>query len=131
VGLASEEERSGRAHLALEGGGIALRLRVTPVTQQVLSRDEVGHRLVAAGGEMRTGRLRSPLEVALTPARLGEVGERIAIERPGSGHLLESRPGQGQHAASQVDPSQARLDRTARTIHAGLIGSLVALGHGR
>ena len=93
---------------------MTLRLGHEPTPGVLLGEDEMDDRLVAAGAEMSMAGFRRALEVAAPPADLGEVGEGLAVERAGAGHLLERGARERQQPAPQVDAREARVGAALR-----------------
>jgi hypothetical protein len=112
-GLASKQTLDAWANQALDLRSMCSCLGRPALAIRVLRDDQVGERLVASSLEMSLGGFRSTLEVAAAPARLCQVGKRLTVELPRSGHLLELGAREGEQAATQVEPCQAGIDRSA------------------
>ena len=67
------------------------------------------HRLIATGARCASAASARTLQVAAPPAGLGEVDERLPVERSGPGHLLQLGASERQQSTPQVEPGQTRI----------------------
>ena len=109
--LAREQPIDLRANAVDDGLDLVARVDQPALAVRLLGQDQPRHRLVAAGRDVRIRRFRSAFEVAAAPAGLRQVDQCLAVERPGTRHLLQLGPCQRQQPTAQVESGESGVDR--------------------
>ena len=105
-----------RTDAHVDGGGVALGFGHPVAAGVILGEHQVDGRLVATRAQVGVAGLGGAFEVAAPPAHLGQVGEGLAVERAGAGHLLERGAGERQETSAQVDARESGIRASLRDI---------------